>query len=339
MTKNATNVMATMADVRCTPAFVEAMRRAGAEGFRINSAHVSPEKLLEMVATIRSVDPSLRILMDTKGPEIRTTAPAEPFTLAEGAEVTLRQGTEPSTARLIFSPAPICDMPLQPGHTLLVDDGGCRLEVTAADACSITARVVCGSLIDAAKTIASPDADLPSLPAVSERDRLIISAAHEAGIDMIAHSFVRSADDVRDVRALIDGSGIELYAKIECRQGVDRLDDILAEADALLVARGDLGTQIPLWEIPALQARIAAHCHAAGKPFMIATQMLESMTHAPRPTRAELSDVALGVWQGARWLLLCGETARGEYPVECVDMMRRTVDATVEATANAHFHG
>lgn len=323
-----TRVMATLADNRCTAEFVERMRQSGAAGFRINSAHVGPEQIAAMVSTIRSVDPSLKILMDTKGPEVRSTAPAAPFELQEDSIVELRSGNEPSTASDIYSPAPICEMKLQPGDTLLIDDGNALLEVIDADRERIRARVVRPALIDAAKTIASPEADLPWLPPVSERDRQNILAAREAGIDIIAHSFVRSADDVNAVRRLIDGTQIELYAKIECRQAVENLADILAAADALLIARGDLGTQFPLAQLPALQHRVATTCRRAEKPFMIATQMLESMTEHPTPTRAELNDIAVGVMQGADWLLLCGETARGKYPTECVKMMKSVVDAT-----------
>lgn len=327
-----TKIMATLADVRCTPAFVRSLVEAGAAGFRINSAHVGPEEIASMVGVVRAVDPSVRILMDTKGPEIRFVAPEEPFILVEGETVSLVEDDAPSTASRLCVRVPLAEAVVKPGHCLLVDDGAAELCVTEVHPDgSLLTRVVRSARIDAAKTIASTDAVLPDLPAVSARDRLNIIAAREAGIDMIAHSFVRSADDVREVRRLIDGSPIELYAKIECRRAVDNLPEILDAADALLVARGDLGTQIPLWEIPALQMRIVALCRDAGKPAMVATQILESMISSPRPTRAELSDIALGVAEGASWLLLCGETARGEYPRQCVDIMRRTVEASEKA--------
>ena len=264
--------MATVADDRCTREFVERLHSLGMEGVRINSAHVSPQTMREMIALIRSVSPSITILIDTKGPGTR-----------------------------------------------------------------VKARLVKAGNLDSRKTLNIPGTEIPPLPAVSPRDLLSLRAAVEAGADIVAHSFVRSAADVLAVREVIAGSSVRLYAKIECREGVENIPSILEVSDGLLVARGDLGAQIDPADIPAVQLQALSLCHAAGKPSIVATHILQSMMQNPSPTRAELSDIALGVMEGASWLLLTGETARGEYPGECIDIMRRTIAATVNANLSCRL--
>ena len=323
-----TKIMATLADNRASAEFVRSLREAGLDSVRINSAHVTPEGLRRVVDLVRSVDPDIAILMDTKGPELRTTAPAAPIALAPGDLLMFGYGTEPSTSdRLLCASSPeICDS-ISPGDTLKIDDGAIELEVlTDADANGfISCRVSRGGSFDARKTIALPGGQLPPLPAVSDRDREMILAGVKAGIDMIAHSFVRSAADVEAVRSLIEGSDIELYAKIECRQGVEKMEEIARVADGLLVARGDLATAIDIAEIPVVQYRALMLCRSMSRRSIVATQILQSMISAPAPTRAEVSDIALAVMEGADTLLLCGETAQGSFPRECVDTMRRTI--------------
>ena len=310
-----TKIMATLADNRASAEFVRSLREAGLDSVRINSAHVTPEGLRRVVDLVRSVDPDIAILMDTKGPELRTTAPAAPITLAPGDLLMFGFGTEPSTSdRLLCASSPeICDY-ISLGDTLKIDADG-----------FISCRVSRGGSFDARKTIALPGGQLPPLPAVSDRDREMILAGAKAGIDMIAHSFVRSAADVEAVRSLIEGSDIELYAKIECRQGVEKMEEIARAADGLLVARGDLATAIDIAEIPVVQYRALMLCRSMSRRSIVATQILQSMISAPAPTRAEVSDIALAVMEGADTLLLCGETAQGSFPRECVDTMRRTI--------------
>ena len=329
-----THIMATMADDRCTAAFVKEMADAGMDSVRINSAHVDPHSIAAMTATIRAAAPEVAILMDTKGPEIRTTSLADDvdsITLADGDRLTLVADPHATTRPgLIAIAVAGLDKYLKPGHRILIDDGAIELTVaeSAGNEDGVTAIVTRGGKLGSRKTVAAPEVELPPLPAVSERDRVNIAAAIECGVSMIAHSFVRSAADVEAVRSLIAGTDITLYAKIECREAVENLDEILAAADGLLVARGDLGTQVAVERIPAIQHRIACLCRAVDKPVIVATQMLDSMERNPYPTRAEVSDIAFAVLEGIDTLLLTGETARGAYPVRCVEVMRRTIEET-----------
>ncbi len=329
-----THIMATMADARCTPAFVKEMAEAGMDSVRINSAHVDPDSIASMTATIRAAAPQVAMLMDTKGPEIRTTALADEvdsITLTDGERLTLVADPHTATRRGLIAVAVAgLDKYLHPGDRVLIDDGAIELTVEEGDTeqSGVAAIVTRGGLLGSRKTVAAPGVELPPLPAVSDRDRVNIAAAIECGVSMIAHSFVRSAADVEAVRSLIGGTGITLYAKIECSEAVENLEEILAAADGLLVARGDLGTQVAVERIPVLQHRIATLCREAGKPVIVATQMLDSMERNPYPTRAEVSDIALAVMEGINTLLLTGETARGAHPVRCVEVMRRTIEET-----------
>lgn len=319
--------MATLADNRATVDFVRSLRRAGMDSVRINSAHVDPQTLRRLVGLVRSVDPDIAILMDTKGPELRTTDVASPIVLSEGATLLFGYGEDSSSAdRLLSASSADIAEYISPGDTLKIDDGAIELRAEEPEADGlILCRVTRGGTIDARKTIALPGGKLPPLPAVSERDREMILAGAEEGIDMIAHSFVRSAADVEEVRRLIAGSSIELYAKIECRQAVERMEEIALAADGLLVARGDLATAIDIAEIPVVQYQALTLCRRLRRRSIVATQILQSMIASPSPTRAEVSDIALAVMEGAETLLLCGETAQGRYPEECVGVMRRTI--------------
>lgn len=319
--------MATLSDRRATKELIAGMRRAGVDAFRINSAHVSPETMASMVRLVKSIDPEIGILMDTKGPEIRTTDCECPLTLTEGDKVELRSSAvgEKCASNRIFTRVADLHRYVSEGTGILLDDGMIEIEVTGINGETIAGRVIRGGVLESRKTIAFDRGELPPLPPVSDRDRLMIESALSAGIDMIAHSFVRSADDVNAVRELTKGSGIMLFAKIECRSAMDRLEEIRQAADGLLVARGDLGTALPLSEIPAAQYRIMSSCRRSDTPTIVSTQILQSMMTSPQPTRAEVSDIALAVMEGADWLLLCGETAQGAYPEKCVEVMRQTI--------------
>ncbi|MCM1292427.1 MAG: pyruvate kinase [Bacteroides sp.] len=322
-----TLIMATLADNRATETFVDSMRRDGINGVRINSAHVEPSTLTQMVRTVRNVDPDIKILMDTKGPEVRTTDVDTLIKFIPGDLTTLRStdSNRLTTHESIFTPVADIERYISVGEHVLIDDGAIDAEVIEVDNTEVRLKIVRGGVLDSRKTIALSSGVIPPLPPVSRRDRTMIEAAMKAGIDMIAHSFVRSANDIRAVAEIIKDSGIQLFAKIECRQAIDRVDEIAACCDGLLCARGDLATSIGISEIPAAQFHIMGACNRAGKASIVATQILESMHTNPMPTRAEVSDIALAVMEGADWLLLCGETARGEYPIEAVEIMDRTI--------------
>lgn len=331
-----TKIMATLSGLRATADFVAGLRDSGADAVRINSAHASLQSLSsQVVELVRAVAPGMGILMDTKGPELRTTFSETPVDLREGRIIEISSspdGALPTTGRRIYVAASDLHRYVSSGSHILFDDGVIAAEVASVDETGVmTARVVRGGSLGSCKTVALDSGLLPPLPAVSDRDRVFIREAVRSGIDMIAHSFVRSASDVASVRELIAGSSIRIYAKIECRQAIDNLEEIIGAADGILVARGDLGTALPLSEIPAVQYDILRCCRAAGKPVIVSTQMLHSMIDNPMPTRAEVSDIAMAVMEGADMLLLCGETAEGRYPLECVRMMRDTIVFTERA--------
>jgi len=320
-----TEIMATVPDVRCTPDFVRALHCAGMDAVRINSAHVDAVTFSRMVDVIRGTAPDVKILMDTKGPELRTTALPCEWNVSVADEVELCEADEDcSPARLCVAVDGISGC-FRQGQHVIIDDGEVEFEIIDVTGHVARMKALNTGVIGSRKTIAFPGAVLPVMPAVSSRDREMISVACQCGIDMIAHSFVRSAADVRDVRRLIDGSGIRLYAKVECSEALEHLDEIAAAADGLLVARGDLGTQIPLSRIPGAQLMAVQAARRTGRSTMLATQILQSMITRPTPLRAELSDIFLAVAEGIDCLLLTGETATGDYPCECVKILDETI--------------
>ena len=328
-----TSVMATIADTRATVQFIEALHEAGMKGIRINSAHVQPDSIRSIIAMVRKVNPDIRILMDTKGPEMRTTelgSGIESISLSERNTVLMTGASSITSEHEIFVNVSRIGEFFRPGNRLFIDDGEISLEVKRIiNADTVECKVIKGGNLGSRKSLsASEETVLPPLPAVSEKDKVNITAVLEAGIDMIAHSFVRSADDISQLRDILKNTGTRLYAKIECREALENLDDIAAVSDGLLVARGDLGAQIPIEKVPAVQMRVMSLCKKLGKPVIVATQILHSMMHSPLPTRAEVSDIAFGTYLGADWLLLTGETAKGEYPEECVRVMAQTITET-----------
>lgn len=317
--------MATLADNRATAEFIDSLRANGADSVRINSAHVSPETLSEMVALVRSAAPGFKILMDTKGPELRTNEASSPLNLREGDNVEISTSTLPCSGYAIHTSTNGIVQLASPTDEIYLDDGAIAIEVISTDGGKIRGRVTRGGQLDSRKTMAFSHGRLPDLPAVSQRDLQMIRAAQRSGIDMIAHSFVRSPNDVEAVRRAAADSNLRIYAKIECREAIANLDAIISAADGILVARGDLATAIDPADIPALQYDILMRCRKAGRPTIVATQILQSMIQSPVATRAELSDIALAVMEGADCLLLCGETAMGRYPAECVATMAKTI--------------
>lgn len=345
MNNSTTRIMATVSDYRCEPDFLRALFQRGVSQVRINSAHVTPSRLAEMTRIIRSVNPEIAILTDTKGPEIRTTPLAsgheEGLRIAEGERLTIVDGRD---GRAFTSPGQIAVNygglrgKLTAGQSVLIDDGLLRFEVEDfnADGDPVV-RCVSGATLLDRKGIAFPGTDLSDLPAVTAADAENLRQAALSGLDMVAHSFVRSREDVEAVRRILDengGSTTLLFAKIECKAGLEHFSEILEAADGILVARGDLGTEIDPTLIPAVQRLLIERTLAAGKPVIVATQFLQSMMNSPMATRAEISDIADATRQGASTLLLCGETAAGNYPLEAASVMSRAVaNAGFDATA------
>lgn len=330
--RNRTDIMVTIPDTRCTADFVQRLQNAGATSVRINSAHVTSETLTEMIRIINSSSPEMKILMDTKGPEIRTTnldGTKEKIELKEGDKIIIEYNKPCDNKSIGINVCPNV-LNLKATDKILLDDG--EIELTVLEVCDsrLQGQVIRGGWLGSRKTVDIPNADISSLPAVSHKDKKNIAAAIKAGIDMIAHSFVRNADDVKAVRTLIKNSPIKLYSKIECRSALDNITEILEESDGLLIGRGDLGSQIDFTEIPEIQNKISTLCYNANKPIIVATQLMHSMIENPIPTRAEISDISTAVRDRIGTLLLTGETAYGKYPIECVEIMKRTITRAEE---------
>jgi pyruvate kinase len=286
-----------------------------------------------LVRSIRSVEEEYRrpiaILVDLQGPKLRVGTFGEgPVDLAEGAEFVLDSDKKPGDATRVHLPHPEILRALRPGHTVLVDDGKVRLRVTEASAKRAVAVVEVAGRISDKKGVSLPDTEIP-VAAMTEKDRSDLEAALDAGIDWVALSFVQRPEDVADVKKTARGRA-KVLSKIEKPQAIARLEEILEVSDALMVARGDLGVEMPLEKVPGLQKRITRMARRLGKPVVVATQMLESMITAPVPTRAEVSDVATAVFEGADAVMLSAESAAGRYPIEAVATMSR-IAAEVES--------
>lgn len=337
-----TKIIATISDRRCDVDFIRSLYDEGMNVVRINSAHAPIEGATRIVENVRKVSDQIAIIIDTKGPEIRTTAFAEPYKdgiAVQTDEILRLKGTgenilsTPETIYMndasIFGSVPI-------GSSILIDDGEIELQVIDKNGDTLFCKVKNPGTILPRKSVNIPGV-LIDLPSVTERDREYIDWAVDNNIDFIAHSFVRNRDDVRAVQDLLDAraSTIKIIAKIENREGVNNLDDILRVTYGIMVARGDLGVEIPAEQIPGTQRYIVRKCIESKTPVIIATQMLHTMIEHPRPTRAEVSDIANAIYQRADAIMLSGETASGAYPVEAVRTMAK-IAAEVESDALNH---
>jgi pyruvate kinase len=323
-------ILATLGPASSERDVIERLWRAGADCFRINMSHTSHEALRRLVGLIRDVEKSVArpigILADLQGPKLRIGRFAEgPVTLEDGATFVLDSDEKPGDVGRTYLPHPEILRSLAPGHRLLLDDGKVRLVVTKAGPERAVTRVEVGGKLSDRKGVSCPDTTLP-VSALTPKDRSDLDAALDAGADWIALSFVQRPDDLAEVRKIARGRAL-VMAKIEKPQAIERLDEIIELADALMVARGDLGVEMPLEAVPGLQKRISRAARKAGRPVVVATQMLESMISAPVPTRAEVSDVATAVFEGADAVMLSAESAAGAFPVEAVATMNRIAEA------------
>ncbi|MCX7309768.1 MAG: pyruvate kinase [Afipia sp.] len=319
-------ILATLGPVSSDSATIRKLFEAGADVFRINMSHTPHDKMRELVATIRNVEGSygrpIGILVDLQGPKLRLGAFAEGAAHVTNGEVfTLDSDPSPGNKTRVHLPHPEILQALRPGHALLIDDGKLRLIAEETSPESARLRVVTGGKMSDRKGVSLPDTDLP-VSAMTAKDRIDLEAALETGIDWIALSFVQRADDVIEAKKLVRGRAA-VMSKIEKPQAIDRLAEIMEASDAIMVARGDLGVELPAERVPGLQKQMTRMTRKAGKPVVIATQMLESMITSPVPTRAEVSDVATAVFEGADAIMLSAESAAGKFPVEAVQTMNR----------------
>ena len=337
-TMRRTKIVATIGPASSTEAVLERLISAGATVFRLNFSHGSHEDHSRSVTLIRSIakrrGEAVAILQDLSGPKIRTTKVALPegIVLETGRTLVITNdetvvGT-PERIGTTYEPLP---RDAKAGDTILLDDGNMELRVLGTTARGVNCEIIHGGVLKSNKGMNLPGVSL-SIPALTEKDRTDLAFGLSLGVDFVALSFVRRAEDLRETKELIRslGGDTPLIAKIEKREAIDNLASILEEADGVMVARGDLGVELSTEEVPTLQKRIIALANAAGKPVITATQMLESMIDRARPTRAEASDVANAILDGTDAVMLSAETASGNFPVEAVETMARIADYTEE---------
>ncbi|HET7515703.1 MAG TPA: pyruvate kinase [Gaiella sp.] len=322
-----TKIVATIGPASATPETLAALIDAGMDGARLNLSHGTRDDHARTARLVREVEAAagrpIALIADLQGPKLRVGDLDAEVTLADGDSVVIAGEDAAQTDDVPVSPAVLGSV-LQPGNDVLVDDGLVRLRVEKVERGRARCHVVVGGVIKAHKGVNLPGVPLP-IPSLTRKDLDDLDAALEFGVDYVALSFVRSASDVLALRTLIEARGSHAWviAKIEKAEAVAALDDILAEAHGVMVARGDLGVEIGAAEVPLLQKRIIMHALERAKPVITATQMLESMISSPEPTRAEASDIANAILDGTSAIMLSGETAVGAYPVEAVAVMDR----------------
>ena len=321
-----TKIVASISDLRCDVDFIKALFKAGMNVVRMNTAHANREGFENLIRNVRQVSNRIGILMDTKGPEVRTTNNAEgSIDYKIGDKVRIVGNPEQDTTReciCVSYPNFVSDLSV--GAHVLIDDGDLDLVVTDKDENALYCEVCNDATLGNRKSVNVPGVRI-NLPSLTEKDRNNILYAIEKEIDFIAHSFVRNKQDVLDIRAILDEhhSDIKIISKIENQEGVDNIDEILEVADGVMVARGDLGIEVPQERIPGIQRKLIKKCILARKPVIVATQMLHTMINNPRPTRAEVTDIANAIYYRTDALMLSGETAYGKYPVEAVSTMAK----------------
>lgn len=318
-----TKIVASVSDRRCDVDFIRQLFDAGMNVVRMNTAHATQDGIRQIIRNTRKVSRHIGILIDTKGPEIRTTGCEEPISYKAGDVVKIfgrpEMDTEHDIVNLTYTDFA---NDIHPGNEILFDDGAISMKVLDINGPAVIAQVQNDGVLGSHKSVNVPGVHI-DLPALTEKDKANINLAIDEDIDFIAHSFVRSAADVAAVQEMLDkrGSDIKIISKIENQEGVDNIDEIIEASYGIMIARGDLGIEVPIERIPGIQRRIIHKCILAKKPVIVATQMLHTMITNPRPTRAEVTDIANAIYYRTDALMLSGETASGKYPVEAVKTM------------------
>ncbi|MDR2388542.1 MAG: pyruvate kinase [Tannerellaceae bacterium] len=322
-----TKIVATISDQRCEVEFIRSLYKAGMNVVRINSAHMDEEGFHRVIRNTRMVSDRIGLLMDTKGPEIRTTIAGQPLPFCTGERVQVKGDPEAKTTQEC-----ICvsyrnftnDMHV--GDEMLIDDGDLNLKVVEKQNECLVCEVQNDATLGSRKSVNVPGVRI-NLPSLTEKDRKNILYAIQHRVDFIAHSFVRNKQDVTDIQRILDEyqSPVKIIAKIENQEGVDNIDEILEAAYGIMIARGDLGIEVPAEKIPGIQRILIRKCVEMKKPVIVATQMLHSMINNPRPTRAEVTDIANAIYYRTDALMLSGETAYGKYPLEAVQTMTKVI--------------
>ncbi|MCL3779470.1 pyruvate kinase [Prolixibacteraceae bacterium JC049] len=322
--KKHTKIVATISDQRCEVEFIRSLYEAGMNVARLNTAHITPETALMEVNNIRAVSDKIAILIDTKGPEVRTAGVEETIPVKTGDKFKVYGGQGASVMGELHVDYVNFVADVSVGCSVLIDDGELELVVEGKTDDYLECVVGNDGEIKNRKSVNVPGATI-KLPALTEKDKSFIHFAIEQDIEFIAHSFVRNKEDVLDIQKILDehNSKCKIIAKIEDLDGVNNIDEILDHAYGVMVARGDLGIEIAAEKIPGIQRKLIKKCVRRRKPVIIATQMLHSMIKSPRPTRAEVSDVANAIYFRTDAIMLSGETAYGDYPVESVKVMSK----------------
>ena len=330
-----TKIVCSVSDLRCDEEFIRKLFLAGMNVVRMNTAHATPEGTKKIIRNVRAVSPHIGILIDTKGPEVRTTGTPQPIHYKTGDMVKIFGRPEMDTSKDIINVSyPDITKDVKEGDDLLLDDGAIDMRVVENTGPMLVAQVQNDGTLGSHKSVNVPGEHI-DLPALTEKDKRNILLAIDEDIDFIAHSFVRSAADVKAVQDILDEhhSDIKIISKIENQEGVDNIDEIIDASYGIMIARGDLGIEVPIEKIPGIQRMIINKCIRKKKPVIVATQMLHTMIENPRPTRAEVTDIANAIYSHTDALMLSGETASGKYPVEAVETMARIAE---QAEADAH---
>jgi len=322
-------IVATLGPASANAEMIAKLFAAGADVFRINMSHTSHDRMRELVGLIRAVEKDtgrpIGVLVDLQGPKLRLGTFADGSAMVKNGDTfVLDCDPAPGDTARAFLPHPEIFAAVAPGHTLLIDDGKVRLTVTEAEPTRMTTRVEVGGKLSDRKGVSVPDSTIP-VSALAPKDLSDLEAALETGVDWIALSFVQRPEDIAEAKKITRGRAL-IMAKIEKPQAVQRLSEIMELADALMVARGDLGVEMPLERVPGVQKQMTRAGRATGKPVVVATQMLESMITSPVPTRAEVSDVATAIFEGADAVMLSAESAAGQFPEQAVATMNRIAE-------------
>lgn len=331
-----TKIVCSISDRRCDVDFLRKLYFAGMNVVRMNTAHATPEGIRNIIRNVRAVSPHIGILIDTKGPEVRTTAVESPILYKTGDVVKIFGRPEMDTSHDIINLSfPDIASDVKVGDNILFDDGALDMEVTDIVGPTVYTRVTNDGVLGSHKSVNVPGEHI-NLPALTEKDRSNILLAIEEDIDFIAHSFVRSAADVKAVQDILDEhhSDIKIISKIENQEGVDNIDEIIDASYGIMIARGDLGIEVPIEQIPGIQRMIINKCVQKKRPVIVATQMLHTMIDNPRPTRAEVTDIANAIYSNTDALMLSGETASGKYPLEAVETMAAIAEQAERDRAN-----
>jgi len=319
-----TKILATLGPASSSREKIKELFEAGADVFRINMSHSTHEMLNDLVAVIRSVEEEVArpigILADLQGPKFRLGEfSSDDISVKPGDRIIFDSDKKPGTQKRVYLPHPEIINSVKPDEHILIDDGKVTLKVVKVLKGKIEAEVISGTKLSSRKGVSLPDTDL-NVSSLTPKDYKDLDAALAAEVDWVAISFVQRPEDVAEVRKIAKGK-VGVLSKIEKPQAINKLDEIIELSDAIMVARGDLGVEMPIEHLPGLQKQMVRACRRAGKPVVVATQMLESMISAPSPTRAEVSDVGTAVFEGADAIMLSAESAVGDYPVEAVAMM------------------